>query len=380
MNSTINQGYKLIAVVCVAYSLYSCSESVRSQADPEIVAQLNVLEAKIDALTASLSEVQTAVRSAPDGDRPCSVQEVIDQDYTSCDRSKVPDGVSTASNYCINQGRAGQLGAQYKIETEGRLELGGGWPNAIWGKVTGHAKFPAALASVPIPNEFAAAGAMSLGRGMSICVGIPMTALDAVQVAQVHDLVRGVNEEQGRYYRRTGRVLNYAARRTPIAEANLAVKENVAKPYVEDADDAFDIADAAMESLIDGDFQTAGQGALLFSDPVFHDLIASLDVPLPLVDTINDPERVFEMFNTIGQSNIAATCDVMGITAGSRARSPALANQCARFGLYPNVDNSLNALDFISEVRGRVNSMYTASGIRDFMCSNIALAVFTPDC
>jgi hypothetical protein len=103
-------------------------------------------------------------------------------------------------------------------------------------------------------------------------------------------------------------------------------------------------------------------------------------VPLPALDTINDPERIFDIFQTIGQSNIASTCDVMGITAGSRARSPALANQCARFGLYPNSNNALDSLDFVADVRSRVNSMYTASGIRDFMCSNVALAVFTPDC
>ena len=247
----VNQGYKLIAVLCVSYTLYSCADSAQT-ADPEVLAKLDVLEAKIDALTTSMAQVQTAVQSAPVADRPCTVEEVVAQNYTNCDQNKVPDGVSTATTYCINQGRAGQLGAQFKIETEGRLELGGGWPNAIWGKLTGHAKFPAAIANIPIPNEFSAAGAMSLGRGLNICVGIPITAIDATQVAQIHDLVRGVNESGGKYNRRTGRVLNYAARRTPIATASLAASDRFAKPYFEDADDSFDIADAAIESLIDG--------------------------------------------------------------------------------------------------------------------------------
>lgn len=380
MNNVINKGYKLIAVLCVSYTLFSCADSAQSQADPQVLAKLDVLEAKIDALTASMTEVQTAVRGAPGSDRPCTIQEVIDEDYTNCDQDKVPDGVSTASSYCINQGRSGQLGGGFKLEPEGRTELGGGWPNAIWGKITGHIKFPVAIGNIPLPNEITAGGNVSLGRGLNICVGIPFTALDTAQVAQIHDLVRGVNETEGKYYRRTGRVINYAARRTPIAEAGLAANDYHAKPYFEDADDSFDIADAAMESLIDGNFQVGGNGALLFSDPVFQDLIASLEVPLPAVDTINDPERIFEMFKTIGQSNIATTCDVMGITAGSRARSPALDNQCARFGLYPNINNSLNALDFVADVRTRVNSMYTASGLRGFMCNNIALAVFSPNC
>ena len=107
----------------------------------------------------------------------------------------------------------------------------------------------------------------------------------------------------------------------------------------------FDFADAAIESLIDGNFQIGDRGPMLIADPVFLDLAAALDVPIPMIDTINDPERVFDMLQTIGQSNITTTCDVMGITAESR-----------------------------------VNSMYTASGLRNFMCSNIALAVYTPNC
>ena len=152
------------------------------------------------------------------------------------------------------------------------------------------------------------------------------------------------------------------------------------KAYVEDADDSFDIADAAIESLIDGDFMVGNRGPMLFADPVFADLASALELPVPVLDTISDPERVFDILETIGQSNIAATCDVMGITATSRARSPALENQCARFGIYPNINNALNSLDFIADVRVRVNSMYTASGLRDFMCSNIALGLVSPNC
>ena len=384
MTNAINQGYKLIAVLCLSYTLFSCSDSVQSQADPQVLIKLDALEAKIDALTATLATVQTAVQAAPVADRPCTVQEVIDQDYTDCDQSKVPEGVSTASSYCINQGRSGQLGGAFKIEPDGIAELGAGWPNAIWGKLTAKIKFPAAVpvgpVPVPIPNEVSAGGSVSLGRGLNICVGVPVTALDASQVAQIHDLVRGVNQTGGKYHRRTGRVINYAARRTPIAQASLASSNYSGKPFFEDDEDSFDIADAAIEALIDGDFQVGGRGPMVFADPVFLDLAAALDVPMPMIDTINDPERVFDVLQTIGQSNIADTCDVMGITSGSRARSPALANQCARFGLYPNINNSLNALDFVADVRSRVNSMYTASGLRSFMCNNIALAVFTPNC
>jgi hypothetical protein len=380
----INAGYKLIAVASLSYALFSCTSSVQSQSNSEVLARLDAIEAKIDALTASVSTVETSVRGGAGNSRPCTVQEVIDQNYSACDQAKVPEGVSTATSYCINQGRAGQLGGAFKIEPEGVAELGGGWPNAIWGKITGKIKFPAAIpvgpVAIPLPNELTAGGSVSLGKGLNICVGIPVTALDASQVAQIHDLVRGVNETGGKYNRRTGRVINYAALRTPVAQINLATNDSYTKAQVEDADDAFDIADAAIESLIDGDFLVSGRGPMLFADPVFVDLASSLDLPTPMLDTINDPERVFDILQTIGQSNIASTCDVMGITEGSRARSPALANQCARFALYPNINNALNSLDFVADVRTRVNSMYTASGLRSFMCSNITLAVFAPNC
>ena len=384
MSQTINQGYKLIAVLCLSYTLFSCSDSVESHTDPQILAKLDALDAKIDALTASMNTVEVSVRGGTGATRPCTIEEVINANYTDCDQNKLPDGVSTATTYCINQGRAGQLGGAFKIEPDGVAELGGGWPNAIWGKITANVKFPPAVTvgpvPIPIPNEITAGGAVSLGRGLNICVGIPVNALDAGQMDQIHDLVRGVNETGGKYNRRTGRVINYAARRTPIAEATLTASDYSSKPYFEDDDDSFDIADAAIESLIDGEFLGSGRGAMMFSDPVFLDLAASLDVPVPMLDTIQDPERVFDIFQTIGQSNIASTCDVMGISAGSRARSPALANQCARFSLYPNINNALNSLDFVVDVRSRVNSMYTASGLRNFMCNNIALAIFTPNC
>ena len=179
---------------------------------------------------------------------------------------------------------------------------------------------------------------------------------------------------------RTGPVLNYAARRTPIATANASIDSGYAKAAFVETDDAFDIADAAIERMIEGDFQAPVNGAQLFNDGIFQDLVSALDVPGPVVDTINDPDRVYGILNTIGQSNVANTCQIMGISAANQARYPALANQCARFGIYPNINATLNMASYVGQVRGRVNQMYTASGLRGFMCSNIALAVFSPNC
>jgi hypothetical protein len=292
-----------------------------------------------------------------------------------CDDTLLPDGVSASTTYCINQGRAGQLGATYKLEPAFEIELGGGWPNAIWGKLTGKTKIPPVVpigpVPVPFPNEINAGGAVSLGRGLSICVQIPITELDVAMNAQIHDLVRGVNDG-GKYSRRTGRVLDYAAVRTPIATPTFVGSSGVqSKTMFQDTDDAFDVADNAMERLIDGDFLQAENGLMLFKDPVFQDLIASLEVPLPALDTINDPDRILGIFRTIGQSNIADTCQTMGITAASRARFPALANQCDRFGIYPNINRTLNAPNLVTNIQSNVSTL------RTWMCNNIALGLFT---
>lgn len=69
----------------------------------------------------------------------------------------------------------------------------------------------------------------------------------------MHDLVRGVNVEEGTYAGRTGRVLNFAARRTPIANADSArdLFDNI---LFESAEDSFDRAETAVERLIAGNF------------------------------------------------------------------------------------------------------------------------------
>jgi hypothetical protein len=379
--NVINTGYKVIAIVSLSYALFSCSDSVQSQSNSELLAKLNVLETKIDAMSSTLAVVQTAVQPHAGAVPACSIEEVINQTTGNCDTSKLPEEVSASTTYCIAQERGGEIGGEYAIGLNTDIDIGAGWPNVVWGKVTAKMETPVPSSiAIPYPTQVAASGNISLGRGLEICVDIPITALEPDQVAQIHDLVRGVNESQGTYSRRTGRLLNYAARRTPIAVANKALDSVSGKPAIEDADNAFDIADAAIEKMIQGDFQPVAHGPQLFTDPVFMDLISALDVPTPAVDTILDPERLFEAMTVIGQSNIADACTSLGISQAGQARSPALANQCARFGIYPNINNALNSLDFISDVRNRVNSMYTASGLRSFMCGNIALAVFAPNC
>lgn len=384
--------YKLIAIASLAFALFSCTQSASSDDDAEVLAkldgiavQLDALTARLDTLTTEVEEVQVAVRSEPPGQRPCTIDEIISQVLDGCDPNQLPEDVSVSTTWCIQQGRSGSLGASYKLQAEYELDLGGGWPNVIWGKLTGNVKTPPVIGvgpvAIPLPNEIAAGGAMSLGRGLGICVDVPIRSLEAAEVAQVHALVRGVNDG-GKYTRRTGRVLNYAARHTPIAEANLlGVDAGFSKTQFEAGDDSFDIADAAMERLTNGEFTSVtSSGTQIFQDPTFQELAGALELPQPVLDTIADADRIFNATKTIGQSNIATACDDFGISAAVRARFPAIANQCARFGIYPNINATLDFPGRVSNVLNRVNAMYTASGLRNFVCGNVVLSVISSDC
>jgi len=75
----------------------------------------------------------------------------------------------------------------------------------------------------------------------------------------------------------------------------------------------------------------------------------------------------------INAGNITGTCNTMGFDANLRARFPNLDTQCLRLGQLPNYTAH-------KAITSRLGSMYTASGIRNFICSNVTLAVLAPNC
>jgi hypothetical protein len=126
--------------------------------------------------------------------------------------------------------------------------------------------------------------------------------------------------------------------------------------------------------MIAGNFSlNSMSGTGVFGDAVFTELAGALDVPQPALDTIADPLRIFGAMQLIGQSQILSTCDLHGITPEIRARFPALENQCDRYGVYPNISNTLN-------VAGRVGNMLSAIDLKSFICDNVTLSVLWSDC
>jgi len=374
----VNTGYKVIALVAVFSAIYSCSSSVSSQSERSTAAQLVAMRQSIDALSTQVADLSTQV-AAVNG---CSTESFL---AGTCD-GELPDAVSLSTTYCISQGRGVQLGAKLALEMGFELEGGGGWPNVLWGKGTAKATGPVVLATPPfiLPSEMGGEASASLGKGLDICVDVPIVPT-AEQKTQIEDLVRGVNVASGiqaKYQRRANRLLNYAARRTPVATANLAaagaLKGSVAFSRApEEADDAFDIADEAVERFLANGFQPQARAADIMADPIFADLATSLDLPEQLTSIIQDPQQIFAGIQQVTPSTACAT---LGIDASLRSQHPQLNNICNRIANLPSDQAVQNVAGTVSAVRNRVNSIWTASQLRSFICDNVTLALLAPGC
>lgn len=375
----INMGYKLIALVAVFSAVYSCSSSVSSQSERSTAAQLASLRDAVDALTAQVTTLSSQVTATAG----CSTEDFL---ANRCGQDELPNDISLSTTYCISQGRGVQLGATLALEMGFELEGGAGWPNVLWGKGTAKATGPVVLTAPPfvLPSTMGGEASASLGKGLDICVDVPIAPTQE-QKTQIADLVRGVNVGSGiqaKYQRRANRLLNYAARRTPIATANFSAAGSLKSTATfsrapEEADDAFDIADEAAEQFLANGFQPQARAADIMADPIFAQLATSLDLPAQLTSIIQDPQQIFA---GIQQVTTADTCTTLGIDASLRSQHPQLNAVCGRIENLPADQTVQNVAGTVAAVRNRVNAMWTASQLRTFVCSNVTLAVFAPGC
>lgn len=349
----VNAGYKLIAIAAVGWSLYSCSNSAESVGTPWSPKGLAELQAAIAALDTRLVQMGAAI----DGLRGCSTESFLAGD---CD---LPQEASITTTYCITQGHEAELGADLKVDLGAEVELGAGWPNVGWGKATAKATIPVGVAIVPLPTSVGGAASTHLGRGLEICVDVPIEP-DADQLALVQALVRGVNVEHGasenaKYRRRADRLLNYAARRTPIAEANALANVQSKSGFVrahamEQADNAIDVADAAIERFLAGEFQPQSRAGGILADPIFADLAASMDLPRQVADVIGNPQQVLGGLQNV---SAASACASLGIDDTTRGNFPHLATFCNSLAQLPADQTLKNVGQNVSTVLGVVISV-----------------------
>lgn len=380
----VNLGYKLIALVAVSGAAYSCSQSVSSQDDSSTAAALTALQMSVETLVVQVNALSTEVAAlqtamVDTGVGACSTPDFL---AGACD---FPDDAAVTVTYCFSQGIGVDLSAKLAIESATELDLGLGWPNVGWAKASAKANLPLMAPGIMLPNEVAGEAGAGLGRGVDICVDVPFEPNDA-QKALIADLVTGVNASDGiqaKYSRRADRLLNYAARRTPVAQVNngtpgaIAAQPPVSRNSAEEADDAFDLADQAVERFLANGFAAQLSAGDALSDPIFRDLAASVELPDQIAAVIQDPQQMLSGFRSMTPAN---TCTTLGFGAQVRGRFPAIDDGCDVIAGLPS-DQMLKGLGTrMTTLQNRVNLIYTGAQTRDFICDNVTLKAFTPGC
>lgn len=352
--------YKVIAVVAVGWALYSCSGLAESDSNSS---QFRELREAITALDGRLTEVNTSLQDM----QGCSTA-----DFLAGTCTDLPKDVALTTTYCIEQGRGAELSAEVKAELGAEVDLGAGWPNVVWGKVTGKANLPLGIGIVPLPTGAGGEVATHLGKGLQICAEVPIEP-SAEQLVLIGDLVRGVNVPDGlqaKYRRRADRLLNYAARRTPIATTNTLVrgssKLDAYAMAVEETDNAFDVADDAIERLLEGGLQPQARFGSVLSDPIFTDLAASLDLPAQLTTLISNPQQLLGRLQNLDGAN---ACTSMGIDQTMRSTYPQLNNLCNSLAQLPADQLMKNMTENFSAVQSTVTTIRNSvNSLRNSVC------------
>lgn len=356
-----NNGYKMIAVAAVTGALFSCNSNVVSQNNQ----QYDIIT-RLDSIDSRLTSIEG-----------CGTQDYLDG---LCDPGELPSDMAVTTTFCTEQGRGLELSASYGVQTNVEVELGAGWPSVGWVKGTDKLNVPGVIAIGPVPivlpSDVSGTGAVNIGSGLEICVDLPIEPTDE-QKLMIADLLEGVNVKQGlqaKYNRRTNRLLNFAALRTPLAAPTLPVlgtaKSNIS--FIEDTDDAFDIVDDAVERFMSDGFQPNGSAARIMGDPIFSDLASSLDLPQQVRNMITDPQHIF---NNVQQVSLANSCAKLGFDGAARGRFPEINKLCNRIEGLPNDQLVRNVAAYVNSTRNRVGAMYTAAQTKNFICDNVSLSI-----
>ena len=322
--------------------------------------------------------------------RLAAIEESLDectlQEFTNGDCDENPG--STSVTFCISQGRSGHLGFDYAVALGIALELGGSWkagPN-----VDGHFQLdmPGTLGPFPLPTELAIGGSAELGRGLDICIEVPIEPDGDVQGIlgktdkdRFDDIVKGMNSsprglfQRTKFQRRLSRALRYADRRTlpPDEDRLLGVTTQADDEFDEEE---FDRMDDAIERLMAGDFLQADNGLLgIFKDPIINDLRFSLATPQPLQNVLDDLNSIFDILPESGLAP-GQICDTLGLIGPISERSKGVRSICSRLERAKSFDTINNAF---GRVHNLPNRSQLGGTVKDIVCNNVTLSLLT-DC
>jgi hypothetical protein len=270
------------------------------------------------------------------------------------------DAPSTSATFCISQGRGLELGADWALGLENEITAGVGWPNVIRAHAAAKPTLPFVIPlgpiPVPLPTETMIGIKGGLGRGQDICIEIPVQLTDDDQM-RLEQLARDINtdtgnDDPGKYQRRAGRILNYAAVRVPGVQQSLETRRSgIAAPNAAgDIEGDFDRADSAVESLLDGGFGEATEGMDVFRDQNIKELLATLELPVEVNRYMDDPEQILDALPDVGNGDGKLHCNDVGISAGMRTRHARLDGLCGRLEDLPDYESVKNASERIAEL------------------------------
>lgn len=271
-------------------------------------------------------------------------QEILDK--LNALEAKIDDlaGPQVTATFCISQERAIAMGADWILQVDAEMEGGLGWAEVFSGEATAEVKIPSGV----IPSETSVGVGGSHGRGLDVCVDLPIR-MGPTDTALLVELAQDINAKandfpnRGKFQRRAHRLLNFTKRRVPGVQirtdadpvfASLAV----AQTTEQSADDEFDLSDAAIDNLFANGLRggSGAFGALRNAD--LKNLVASFDgLPSDITVIIDDPEQILDPISNafIGGAD-SIDCATLGLDADLRSKKPGLEKLCNRLEGLPD--------------------------------------------
>jgi len=299
--------------------------------------------------------------------------------------AKIDDlaGPQVTATFCMSQDRAISLGADWILQVDAELEAGVGWAEVFSGEGTAEVKIPAG----PIPSATAIGVAASKGRGLDVCIDLPIR-LGPTDTALLAELAQDINvkdndfPDRGKFQRRAHRLLNFAKLRVPGVQirtdadpafASLAVVQEEA----EGSDDEFDLSDAAVESIFTNGLRGSNGRFDVFKNTDIKNLVTSLGgFPSDISAMINDPEQILNPLSDAVSGGIDnMDCATFGIDAGLRNEKPGLDKLCNRlegFADYADIERVLSG-ELIGELFSALDTLTigdTVGNVKDGTQSN----------
>jgi len=277
----------------------------------------------------------------------------------------IDPGPTTSATFCISQGRALELGVDWAAELKVEIEGGLGWAEVGDLKLVGAPSFPFLLAPaipVPVPTDAAIGLAGGIGRGLEICVDLPVT-LSPEDQALLDELATDINAktgdgvgQKGKFQRRTRRILNYTALRVPGRQRSFSLNQNgpTALEAQENGETEFDRADAAVDEVLDNGLGAVTEGLAVFQEANIKELLETVGIPANVKNFMRNPDQIFDGLPSVRSGVDHLTCDTLGVTLQMQGRIPALDDLCVQLNSLPKFKTVKDAFETIDQMSDEI--------------------------